>query len=213
MPSWCSNDITIVGTQEQLTKLKKKVSNTKKEQKEYWTGVAELNFNKAFPCPPILTRIHSGSTNIDGVQYRNWIEINEKGEFGNMLNKGEVHLSFGLNQEQLDLLQEKYGATCQYDWEVNNYDTKWGASDFTGVDNEFVLVNSETQQYKWEVYGDTAWGVAEGLWQKICNDFGVSMKIHFGGEVESGIFVCVPQPNESQQQSGYIEVDLENLSV
>ena len=217
MPSWCSNDITIIGTNEQLTKLKKKVKNTKKEIKERWDS-AELDFNKCFPCPEILEKIHSGSSNINGKQYRNWIELDSKGNFVDFLQSREVFtLSIGLEDFHINQLVEEFGASCSYDWQIANYDTKWGATGFFGVDNDFELIkkdkdNTFNDLYKWEVYGDTAWGVAEGLWQKICNDFSVSMKIQFGGEVEAGIYVCVPESHETKE-SGYVEIDISDLSV
>lgn len=209
MPSWCSNDITIIGTKEQLTKLKKKVSNTKKETKEDWNN-AELDFNKAFPCPTILTKIHSGNVHINGKSYRNWIELDSNANFTGFLTRGEFTLQVGLEDFQVEALVEEFGASCSYDWECANYEVKWGGQSFFGVEDDFDLLEKDT--YKWEVYGDTAWGVAEGLWQKICNDFGVSMKIHFGGEVEAGIYICVPETHKTKT-SGYVEVDISDLSV
>lgn len=106
MPNWCSNFITFHGPADALKALADHVRS----------DVSGFDFNSIVPMPEVLAEIRTGSTTIDGVQFRCWREV-EDGQGGKK--------SVGLTPEEVRALDAQHGAHDWYEWSCKNWGTKW----------------------------------------------------------------------------------------
>jgi len=105
MPNWCFNNLNIHGDKDQLEAVIE-LMETKKSR---------FDFNAVLPQPEDLKGIISGGVTIDGVQYRQWREVNEE----------KIPVT---PEEELELIS-KYAASNWYDWNCTNWGTKWNNTD------------------------------------------------------------------------------------
>jgi len=134
VPNWCSNNFTTTNP-DVIAKLRECAAE----------GKEDADILAAFVPPPTqLDGIHSGSATAGGKRVERWRTVD-----------GE---NVAVSDKELGELQQNYGATCLYDWYVNNYGTKWDACNtvFTIVgDHEAVC------------HFDTAWSPPEAWLKKV----------------------------------------------
>ncbi|NDE15007.1 hypothetical protein EBZ80_08770 [bacterium] len=106
MPNWCSNRLTVFGTEHALTSF---LSAARTEESSF-------SFQVFVPCPEELKETTSGHTTIDGVSVTVWRNVSQPD--GKML---QVRIT----PEDLDRFKWQYGATNWYDWQIQNWGTKW----------------------------------------------------------------------------------------
>ena len=71
MPNWCWNNLEITGDEIQLREfVEKSTINIEKND--------EFSFNGTHPMPKEFNGIHTGATTINGVQFKQWREIDGK---------------------------------------------------------------------------------------------------------------------------------------
>ena len=106
MPNWCWNNLEITGDEIQLREfVEKSTINIEKND--------EFSFNGTHPMPKEFNGIHTGATTINGVQYKQWREIDGK--------------KIPVTDKEMKAYKDKYGHDNWYDWSINNWGTKWDA--------------------------------------------------------------------------------------
>ena len=206
MPTWCENDITIVGTKTNLTKLIKDAKQTTE------SSDSELNLNRLYPVPNFLEKIHSGANNINGQRYDYWLEVeNETGDIVGVdrdLEKSK-RIDIGISEDTAVWIKKMFGGANWYDWQTTNWGVKWGAYEvYSSLNIEKIEGNSK---YKLDAFTQCAWGIPDGLFQKICNDYKLIMIIQYQyeGGMEGGWFRIVDEKIEAKNpnlKTGDIEV-------
>lgn len=141
MPNWCQNRCVFSGPPAELARLRD-VMQSKEDV---------FDFAKVMPMPAALRDMHTGSKQIDGIDYTAW---RTEGE-------GDDAKSIGLSTDDLMALQEEYGASDWHEWANQHWGTKWGACD------SFVMDDGEQLTYDF----DTAWGPAEPFLNILCSQF------------------------------------------
>jgi len=106
MPNWCSNRLTVFGTEHALTSFLSAAG----------CGDAQFSLQAFVPCPEELRSIVTGHAVIDGVSVSKWRRVEQP-------DGSEV--SVAISAEELQGYLDQYGATNWYDWQVNNWGTKW----------------------------------------------------------------------------------------
>jgi hypothetical protein len=103
MPNWCENDLVIKGKPKDLNELVEFVKSSDENI---------FDFDKIIPMPEVLKGVMTGFITIDGKKYENW-------------RKDDT----GIEQEELDRWREEYGHDNWYSWSIENWGTKWNASE------------------------------------------------------------------------------------
>lgn len=120
MPNWCSNQLVITGASDKIA--------------EFATTIKDGNFllSQTYPMPRELSGICSGYATIDGKECRNWREIDGK--------------SVAVTEEELNDLSRKFGSTNWYNWNIENWGTKWDLNDGVTceIDSERIACNFDT---------------------------------------------------------------------
>lgn len=111
MPNWCWNHLEVTGDEIQLREFVEK-SLVSPEENEIHDRT-EFSFNGTHPMPKEFNNIRTGSCTIDGVSCQKWIEMDGK--------------NIPVTEKVLKELNEKYGADNWYDWNCENWGTKWDA--------------------------------------------------------------------------------------
>jgi hypothetical protein len=138
MPNWCENEVVISGSKEDIEKVRELME----------TEESKFDFNSVLPSPDEFKGIHSGSCKIDGVQCNIWREVDGK----------NVAIS---EEEQAEMIK-KYGSTNWYDWNCENWGTKWNAGDVYVKDN-----GPDSLDYVF----DTAWAPPIPVIEKLAEIF------------------------------------------
>jgi hypothetical protein len=106
MPNWCSNRLTVFGTEHALTSF---LSAAGTEQRSF-------SFQALLPCPQELQEVTSGHTTIEGVSVTVWRSVEQA--------DGKT-LQIRISDEDIERFKREYGATNWYDWQIQNWGTKW----------------------------------------------------------------------------------------
>ena len=131
MPNWITNNVTIIASEKVLAKIKDKVKS----------DVREFDFNNILPIPKELVGTRAPLKIITQEEYDIQEEYIAKGEFTE--SEKSFGLSRGLTQELAKKYKKKFGYTDWYDWQVNNWGTKWNPSEvYWGETNDFVSFNT-----------------------------------------------------------------------
>lgn len=125
MPNWCYNKLTIEGDEKAIEAVEERLAS----------GERRLSFATIAKMPDELKGIVSGGGTIDGVRVNIWREVGDK--------------QVAISKEEEAALKENFGATNWYDWNVNNWGTKWDVGDGVDVDSYGGWI-----EYRF----DTAWG-------------------------------------------------------
>ena len=144
MPNWCYQNLKIKGTKEQLAQFKTDMDGMKDDN-----GNPEVfTFTLFAAFPEILTTIDHwcGTNGHANTPLTEEQKVLVKKECGS-LDKDEV----------IEFLDKKYGAHGWYDWNCNNWGTKWDAGDVN-----MVSESDEELHY----YFQTAWSPATPAIQK-----------------------------------------------
>ena len=180
MPNWVKQNILFIGKQEQIDKLFETISSTDS------TNTQHIDFEKIIPMPDSL-RISSGSSTdlgIDILSYQqtgddkalrerlSWSWVTSAGikNVDDLINycieKGIADLHEG--QKALDNIK-LYGCKDWYNWSVNNWGTKWYASDSEKNGNTLTF--------------QTAWSLPEPILVKLSEMFPeVTMHVEYADE-------------------------------
>ena len=109
-------------------------------QKFVKSSVQDFDFNKIIPLPDALNDIQSGLNIIDDKRYTYWRDVDGK--------------SIGLEDDEVAMLHDKYGAAFSNDWCVTNWGTKWNAYNLIGDPKVF---RHSLYNYSIKYYFYTAW--------------------------------------------------------
>lgn len=140
MPNWCMNEVTISGSRIAL--------------QSFWNDATAINnafsFQALRPMPSELNGINSGSVWVNEEQYSYWREDD---------NKNVIPI----DDETINNLIDKYGASDWYTWHNKYWGTKWDVAypeiHYNGLedgDDEYTSI---------EINFDTAWGPPETLYE------------------------------------------------
>jgi hypothetical protein len=118
MPNWCTNNLVVCGSESEMKKFYKKFNG------------AAFSFNCFVPLPLELSDVTSPTRIITQKEYDN--------------QQGSSRM---LTEELSNSYKNNFGYDNWYDWQTNNWGTKWDAS-----------VSSETKDDDYfHVWFDTAW--------------------------------------------------------
>jgi hypothetical protein len=142
MPNNVTHKVVVSGRSEELAAFEENCMGIVEEG--YDKGSQFLDFNKIIPFPKELDGICSGICHIDGEKVRRWREID-----------GE---NIAISEEDQKEMMEKFGADCLYEWNIENWGTKWNSYGF-----HFTYSDSESMGFELE----TAWSPAEPIFNKL----------------------------------------------
>jgi hypothetical protein len=115
VPNYCENGLTIKGPKDALDDITS-------------TGFSMQRF---VPMPEALAGIVSGATKVDGIVYFEWRDVDGK--------------SVPVTAAELQSLQEQYGATNWYGWNIANWGAKWDAKgEWTRLSDTEAFVSFHT---------------------------------------------------------------------
>jgi hypothetical protein len=141
MPNWCENILTIEGDESDVQRFKKLA-----KPKAGMTGT-ELSLDSLYPIPDEIKDTVPGGITIDGVYVNVWREIDGK--------------PVAIPKDELDAMQEKYGATNWYQWRIAHWGTKW--------DVQATLENETPDFLVYEF--ESAWSPPVKWLEKVAGDF------------------------------------------
>ena len=119
MPNWVRNNVTFSGNDEVIETMLNEIRGEGEEQ--------FIDFNKIAPIPSELVDTQSPSKIISKEEYDQQEErIAKDGLTDNERNWG---VSRGITQEMHDDFIERFGYADWYGWQINNWGTKWNASE------------------------------------------------------------------------------------
>lgn len=154
MPNWCTNELEVTGSAEDLKSFTEAAYETKHVDKQKnWAGVVvpayveeiALSFCKLRPMPVELTGIGSGSIVLpDGTFTTSFRTLPD--------GTNEV-----VSAEEMAQLKEKFGATDWYEWTHANWGTKWDACESRRNDEP------EEGETRASYVFDTAWCPPEAM--------------------------------------------------
>jgi hypothetical protein len=119
MPNWVRNNVTFSGNEEVITRMMNEIRGEREEQ--------YIDFNKIAPIPSELVNTQSPTKIISQEEYDQQEERIAKDE----LTEGERNfgISRGITKEMHDDFIERFGYADWYGWQINNWGTKWNASE------------------------------------------------------------------------------------
>ena len=136
MPNWVTNNVRIIADETLLAKIREEVKG-----KPYEDGEEnEFDFNQILPIPNELKGTTSPCRIISQEDYDKQEERIAKGD----LTEGEKNfgVSRGITQEMHDDFIKRFGYSDWYGWQVNNWGTKWNASNVYWSDDDYVSFNT-----------------------------------------------------------------------
>ena len=138
MKSFCENRLSIHGNTKNLKSFYKDIEeiNTDKDGDVYKT----YDIRRINPLPLEFLNIKTGHIKINNVQHTIWKEIETRSAGSDKESGYYVQHAIPLNQKEKDEMMEKYGAITSYNWEIQNYGTKWN--------------NNHEQSVKKKIYDD-----------------------------------------------------------
>ncbi len=183
MPNWVENKITIEADATVLDEIQNKVRTTFTDEDGNQLE-RHLIATNLIPMPDEIRMLDGTETNIrrfkdlDG----NSVKIDQMRAvtFYSMNDEellGEGYTMETLTGKELEELDEKYGAHDWYNWNVNNYGTKWG-------DCETRMINRDKESLEYTF--DTAWAPAYPMIEKIAREYDVKKIIYRFFSMENG---------------------------
>jgi len=183
MPNWVENHITIEADATVLDEIQNKVRTTYTDE-DGNQQERHLIATNSIPMPDETRMLDGTETNIrrfkdlDG----NLVKVDQMTAvtFYSMNDEellGEGYTMETLTGKELEELDEKYGAHDWYNWNVNNYGTKWG-------DCETRMINRDKESLEYTF--DTAWSPAYPMIEKIAIEYDVKKIIYRFFSMENG---------------------------
>lgn len=164
MPNWTSCYLSVSPSQDCDAKSLEALPRFKQAAKD----AAETGrfFAVFVPMPSEMEGLSSGSTTIDGKQYSLWREV-VKGtgepapDWMNRTPDMEIE-QVGIDDATIARWRLDYGAAGWYDWNVNNWGTKWDVSNMSlhETDGDLLVCNF-----------DTAWSPPEAFVRHVSQEF------------------------------------------
>jgi len=148
MPNWCENQVTISGAMKELKRFLTDCG--------YFDG-HQFSFQRLLPMPEELEGISQYTEN------------------GKECYRRKETL---LDESEVALLRDKYGAVYWYDWNIQNWGTKWdiGSNDANwDCDSDYFSSShsniSDDEYADIAVHFDTAWGPPEELYRYLISKY------------------------------------------
>ena len=136
MPNWVTNNVRINADETLLAKIREEVKGT-----PYSNGEdRDFDFNTIAPIPTELVGTTSPCRIISQEDYDKQEERIAKGDLTE--NEKNFGVSRGITQEMHDDFVERFGFADWYGWQINNWGTKWNASNVYWSDDDFVSFNT-----------------------------------------------------------------------
>lgn len=137
MPNWVTNNVRIIADETLLAKIREEVKGT-----PYSNGEdRDFDFNTIAPIPKELEGTRSPMNVISQKEYDEQERKIANDDFTE--KEREWGISRCLTQELIDEYTKRFGYCDWYSWQVNNWGTKWNASDvYWADDNEYVSFNT-----------------------------------------------------------------------
>jgi hypothetical protein len=148
MPNWCNNEVNISGETEEVQRFKEFVRD--KDLDRIADDGNPFSFNSILPMPKELKGTRSPATIVTQEEYDSWVD--------------DTNLGVGkpITQEMSDRFNKEYGYANWYDWQIENWGTKWDAS-------EAVLDEWDEDSLFYTF--DTAWSPPEGIYNELTKLF------------------------------------------
>jgi hypothetical protein len=152
MPNHVTSKLTITGPKADQTALIKLMKGEE----------SDFDFNKVVTMPDELDGIQTGGCTINGKKVSAWREKNGS--------------NFAVKESELKSLMKKFGAVNWYDWNNNNWGTKWNCY---GVQEVVIKKNSTIYEF------DTAWDSPRTLLSTLSAKFPkLTFKVKCSGEID-----------------------------
>lgn len=158
MPNWCYQHMTAYGNAEDTEKFLNAVKTKDSD------GNDMVGLNHLFPCPQELRDTTAGFYTAEPNE--NWSKMLASGEITQEHYDGLVQRNADGYAKDMENLA-KHGYKNWYDWQCDNYGTKWGACEMR-IDDTFVNSNGVTVT---SFYFESAWGPADRLIAKVSGMF------------------------------------------
>lgn len=172
MPNICTNTIHISGDKEKVNKLLDLCTTEVQENYGSDTLVKAIDLTLARTQPVEFDYIHTGGANINEESVSHW-KLRDKttgeivvGSMSNTFGNDNIEM-VKVEQEEFDLLQEKYGAKDWYDWRVKNWGTKW----ITPTKIEHIAKWEADNVSMIELECESAWGPPYELLNFLTSEF------------------------------------------
>lgn len=138
MANHITNRLTIIGTEEQVKQVLEAIKGEREDQ--------FIDFNKVTPIPKELENTQSPSKIISQEEY----DLQEKRIAEGNLTDGEKNfgLSRGLTPELANEYRKKFGYADWYNWQIENWGTKWNAYEQVQVENVIEFQTAWSTPYK-----------------------------------------------------------------
>ena len=182
MPNWVDNDLVIKGLQIELDAIENKVRRT--IEVEGQEKVIHDIAGQLIPMPEEIRVLDGTGENVR--RFRNLkgevvkVEQMKAMSFYSMNDEellGEGFTMEKLTEDELNELDDKYGAHDWYAWSNLNYGTKWG-----DCDTVCNRVDKNTLVYTFQ----TAWSPSFPMTQKIAERWSVDKIVHEFFSIENG---------------------------
>ena len=182
MPNWVDNDLVIKGLQIELDAIENKVRRT--IEVEGQEKVIHDIAGQLIPMPDEIRVLDGTGENVR--RFRNLkgevvkVEQMKAMSFYSMNDEellGEGFTMEKLTEDELNELDDKYGAHDWYAWSNLNYGTKWG-----DCDTVCNRVDKNTLVYTFQ----TAWSPSFPMTQKIAERWSVDKIVHEFFSIENG---------------------------
>lgn len=197
MPNWVRNNVIFTGNLDTIKKIRNKVT----------TSESEFDFNAIIPAPKDLYNVESGSIEGQAIPVAelrkklgdNWKQTPEFREYSRSVQENSPWFLSRFTWDELadkgDKYlhnKEKYGHTTWYTWCIENWGTKWNATD-------------AVWKGPCEVQFDTAWSFPEGVFMSLADQYpDVNITAAFADE-DLGNNCGIFEADESNITTSYIE--------
>ena len=148
MPNHITNRLKIIGTDEQITKVRSEIKGEDENQ--------FIDFNKIAPMPKELENTQSPLRIISQEEYDEQEKRLVEDDFSD--TEKRFGISRGLTKELADEYMSKFGYAEWYGWQSNNWGTKWNAYGQTELDAD-------------ELEFDTAWSTPYKIMLKLSEKY------------------------------------------
>tara|TARA_A100001201_G_scaffold142880_1_gene142367 strand:- start:2815 stop:3489 length:675 start_codon:yes stop_codon:yes gene_type:complete len=201
MPNWVDNDLVIKGLQIELDAIENKVRRT--IEVEGQEKVIHDIAGQLVPMPDEIRVLDGTGENVR--RFRNLkgevVKVDQMRamSFYNMNDEellGEGFTMEKLTEDELNELDDKYGAHDWYAWSNLNYGTKWG-----DCDTVCNRVDKNTLVYTFQ----TAWSPSFPMTQKIAERWSVDKIVHEFFSIENGNKGYIHFDDDGNQIKQYFE--------
>lgn len=224
MPNWITNQVTFSGNEEVIARMREEIKGEGDER--------FIDFNKIAPIPSELVNTTTPPNIISQEEYDQQEERIAKGELTD--SEKNWGISRGITQEMHDDLRKRFGYADWYGWQINNWGTKWNASESVEFDdsiefntawstpfNLLVALSKKYPEVRFEIrYADEDFGYNVGEYA-LQNGEEVECNIPEGGTYEAYVMAMEVQygdirgyfdSNEEVFSNDYTEDDATELS-